>query len=171
MSRRGFTLIELMIALSISGIIMTAIFMMLAGIWTLAKESSDELQGALQARAIRERLYYSLLQTTDKKTGVVSSYGLISATNILVSASELVAQFPNGKNTSVKAKKKPYYLDSSTSRKYRAADKALQSIFISFKTSSNVTFLDRVVVPVFGRHPATAESAGEKDEIIECFYK
>jgi len=165
MTRRGFTLIETVIALSISAIILAAIFTALSGVWVLAKHSSDELQGALHARSVRERLYYSLERDGER------NYGLISATNILVCVSgapnELVAQFPNEVNCSVMLGAGPFGLVAGS---VRSSDKALQSVYIAARPSAKATYYDRIVVPVFGRHPEAREGGTGASEVLNCFH-
>jgi len=90
MSRRGFTLIELMLASSLSLVLMTAVLGLLFGVWTLAKGASDEMQGALRARVLREKLYYHLASEEDASAGVVNVYGLVHATNVVVDADEVI---------------------------------------------------------------------------------
>jgi len=172
-ARRGFTLIELMTAVGISTIVMAAILAALYGVWSLAKDASDELQGALQARAIRERLYYGLVKD---KSGD-ARYGLIGATNITVTSKKLVARFPDGTTKTITSKATPFYLDSSSSRKYHASNMALQNVYLAFnpgskasKPDSNKTmYYDRIVVPTFGLKPAKAASADELDEVVNVF--
>jgi len=98
--RRGFTLMEVLVACSISVILMTAVLGLLFGVWTLAKEASDEMQGALHARALREKLFYHLKAEEVSAAGVTNVYGLVHATNILVETDEIIAdlksQWANG---------------------------------------------------------------------------
>jgi len=164
-ARRGFTLIELMLAASLSGLAMTAILMALFGVWSMAKQSSDELQGALQARVIREKLYYGFVEYDGER------YGLVNATNVTVTRSGLTAMFPNGKSKSVSSKKVPLYLEqpsaNSNSRKYHDSRSMLQNVYLSFNPGSRATkpdstktlYYERIVVPVFGRK--ISESADE----------
>jgi len=58
--RRAFTLIELMLASSISIIVAAALVVAFGSVWHMMKESSDELQLTLHARAVREQLLYRL---------------------------------------------------------------------------------------------------------------
>jgi len=152
-ARRGFTLIELMLAASLSGLAMTAILMALFGVWSMAKQSSDELQGALEARVIREKLYYGFVEENGER------YGLINATNLTVAKSGLTAMFPNGKSKAVSSKKVPFYLESSSSRQFHDERSMLQNVYLSFNPGSRATkpdstktlYYERLVVPVFGR--------------------
>jgi len=57
--RRGFTLIELMMASSLSVIVMGVILVIFTSVLRLAKDASDEMQATLHARALREKLYYN----------------------------------------------------------------------------------------------------------------
>jgi len=152
--KRGFTLIEMMIALSIAAIIMAAILGLLSSVWLLAKESSDELQFALRARSLRERIFYDL------KDG----YGLITAPEIDVSAEELRAtlhQDSSGKkltfsSLSSEADEINAALDKSTSVSYPEETAHYRYVRLKIKNGTDenkrgyVVYHDRLVVPLFG---------------------
>jgi len=159
--RRAFTLMELLIACSIGAVVLTSVMTMLTGVWMLAKENSDELQGALRARFVREKLYYGCFDDNGAKKG------LINATNVTVSADELVAAFKTGQLSIRPVKPADLVieeLDPSDSNEYRdATTNALQYVYLAVRTGSAV-YYNRMVVPVWGRHP----NAGE---MYECFGK
>lgn len=146
MRRRGFTLIELMLASSISVIVMTSILGLLYAVWTLAKNATDELQGALSARAMRDRLVYHL---TD-------DFGLINATNITMSAGGLTVKSRDGVFSTAPSDKSnaaisdivdwsPQGLDST--RKFRDSADHVQVIYLK-KTNNKATYYDRLVLPM-----------------------
>jgi len=90
--KRAFTFIELIFASTISIIVFTAIFVAFAGIWQLVRETTNELDLALQARAVRERLIFHLGEDEDH----VEYDGLYTATNIRPSSDGVAADFiPN----------------------------------------------------------------------------
>jgi len=177
MRRGGFTLIEMMIALSISAVMLSAVVGMLASVWTLAKDSSDELQAALLARSIRERLFYAL----DDETGKSYGYGLISATNIVYASASYITAYPSC------ATNKIWTVDAAESARF-AIDpdrkhpgdflgdgSPFEYVFLKVKfvkkdrggnelpdAPGNVVYHDRLVVPKFGKHP-------EYGEIAEAF--
>jgi len=163
--KRGFTLLETLLACSLSVIVFAAIFSLLSAVWLLTKENSDELQGALRARAARERLYYACFDEGG------AHKGLVSATNIHASASEIVAAYKGGFQ-SIRAVKPAdlvlTQLDASkSSSAYRDADKSLQFIYLAVETGTQkdgkkTVYYNRMVVPVWGRHP-------DMTEIRECF--
>jgi len=147
-----------MIASSIGVVVLTAIMAMLVSVWMLAKENSDELQGALRARYDRERLYYSCYDENG------SHKGLLNATNITVSADELIAAFKSGTlcvRQSLPADYVMADLDASTGNVYRDPSAALQYVYLSVKIGSTV-YHNRIVVPVWSRHP-------KAEEMYECF--
>jgi len=91
MRRGGFTLLELVLASTLSSVIMAAVLGLLYGVWFLAKGAADELQGALHARALREQLFYRLC--TQKVNGIDNYYGLISANDISLDEQEFRAAY------------------------------------------------------------------------------
>jgi len=68
--RRGFTLLELMFATTISAIVFTSLFVAICGVFKLMKTSSEELQLAIHARVVRERLLVRIDGTHDGLMGV-----------------------------------------------------------------------------------------------------
>jgi len=84
--KRGFTFVELMFASAISLIVLSALIVAFGSIWTMMKESNDELQLALHARAVREQVLYRL----DSGLAGLFYSKFRSATEV-VTASSLVA--------------------------------------------------------------------------------
>jgi len=165
--RRGFTLIEMMIALSISTIILTPIVGLLSSVWLISKEASDEVQCALHARNIREQLFYSLPGR---------AYGLTSVQMIKFEDGEFRAYYRKNDempcwvaNYTSSDDVWRYAFDTGKTSGFRDEDSPLQFIFLKVcpqtKKSGDpgyVAYYDRLVVPVFGKHP-------EKQDLEDCF--
>jgi len=162
MRRGGFTLIEMMLALSISAVMLAAIVGLLASVWTIAKESSDELQSALRARNIREQLFYSLADETGKQLG----YGLVSATNIVYdgSSANILAYPPNENNTtntwetSKSAVRERYAIDTGRNLSEMSKVQSFEYVFLKVALGKTgkpgaAVYHDRLVIPKFGSHP------------------
>jgi len=172
MRRRGFTFVELMIAMSISAVMMAAVGGMLMSVWLMAKESTDEVDCALHACALRQRLFHRL---TDKDGVVLDVGGLSDATNILCcaegAATSIVAAFPTGAPWTVDlagdaAAVRYFGLDAAKRRAadYRqgahagdAAPPALQYVYIAIEGRGRAVYYDRMIVPIFGRTPDRQE--------------
>jgi len=175
--RRGFTLIEMLIALSISAVILTAIVGMLTSVWMMAKETSDEVQCALSARAIRERLFYSLMDDS----GATLGYGLISATNIVFSATSGMTAYPaDGAKPhwtvdfNDSADQKHFSFDKSKNKlgDYRNGE-ALQYVYLMCESGTKgnrgyVAYYDRLVVPVFGRGQRIVDADAARTEFVRA---
>jgi len=181
MRRGGFTLIEMMIALSISAVMLSAVVGMLSSVWTLAKDSSDELQAALRARSIRERLFYAL----DDKNGKTYGYGLISATNISYASASYITAYPSCSTNmvwSVDATESVRFAidpDRSHPDDFLGDGSPFEYVFLKVKfmkkdqggnelpdAPGNVIYHDRLVVPKFGRQPSKenlVEAIGGRD--------
>lgn len=162
MMRRGFTLLETMLASTISVFVFAAILGLILSVWMLTKGSSDQLQGALRARYVRERFFYDAMRVGDK------SYGLISATNVIVTANEVIAQFKDGKKFPSDAPNSNDllgFLDKTGSHEYRSRGASLQYVYLAVKVGK-ATYYDRMVVPVFGRY---TQDVNDMAEIMEAF--
>jgi len=67
--KRGFTLVELIFASTISIVVFTGVFISLSGVWQMLKTSNGELDLLLHARAVRERLLVRVDATHDGLLG------------------------------------------------------------------------------------------------------
>jgi len=74
--KRGFSLVELVMASFIAGIVMTSLCMALTGVWREALKTNEEMQSVVQASAMRD---WVLLGTA--KTGAPGFHGLLNVTN------------------------------------------------------------------------------------------
>jgi len=63
--RRGFTFIELVFASTISVVVFTAILIAFSGLWQLVRGTAAEMEIALHARNVRERLIFHLGEADD----------------------------------------------------------------------------------------------------------
>jgi len=182
MTRRGFTLIELMMASGLSVIVMLAIFGMLLSVWTLAKGASDEMQGALRARVLREKLYYHLMTADDSAAGVVNVYGLVHATNVVVNSGEIIVHLQsdgpvrhvtlarNDTDSDTRALSEAIDWNSLSAEGSKPWHDTYKGIYLKVPGESMV-YLDRLVVPAVARRTvAEAVSAATASEKIRgCF--
>jgi len=175
--KRGFTLIEMMIALSISAVMLAAVVGLLSSVWFMVKASADELQGALHARSVREQLFYNLTDDSGASLG----YGLTSVNDIQFSGPtgftaykyEIAGGVTNAVAVwSVDAKDPTdclrYCLDPDKNKEsdYRNGE-PLQYLYLKKAYGEKqkvgyVAYHDRLVIPVFGRHPV-------RKDLDECF--
>ena len=87
-ARRGFTIIELMVAVAILAIVAVQAGVGFMGLWRLARHSYDEASFAVAQHQMHDRLLFNLRPDDD---GTVPT-GLLSITNLSLNASGLSAR-------------------------------------------------------------------------------
>jgi len=163
--RGGFTLIELMIALSISAVMLTAICGTLSGVWMLVRGSASELQAVMHARYIREQLFYRL----SGSDGELVEYGLLSAKKIEFTPPSVLSAQPNDTT------KEPWNINFATDKRYSidvsrknntdyeywpgrgTTPRKYQYVYLKVEDGKPekpgyVAYYDRLVIPIFGIH-------------------
>lgn len=185
--KRGFTLLEVMLASSISVIVLAAVSGLYFSVWMLAKESSDELQGALRARAVRERLFYQVTNAVDRfdvAGGALATnrvYGLFNATNVISGPEEILVYYATNANAVLNLPESLLCFTRAAdpvshrdfdglsieshepASDYRDPSDVLQFVYLAVRPSARAVYHDRLVVtPSLGPEVTSRE-------IEECF--
>jgi len=154
--KRGFTMIELMTASTISIIVLTAVVGMITATWSLMRDSTDELQAMLRMRYQRTRLLYSA-----SKEGYG---GLLSVTKIGLSSQYLGLTFANGKTSTAELKEFGLNTGDDAYHNKTMADpitgmqagmgdySGMCYVFLTSSCGRTIVY-DRMIVPLFGRQP------------------
>ena len=91
MRRRGFTLVEMLLATGLLAVVVAPLALSLSGVFRLSRENATGAELALRLRSLREQI---LFRGAGGTSG--GSYGgLLSATNVVISGANYVeASFP-----------------------------------------------------------------------------
>ena len=154
-ARRGLTLLELMIASSITLVIATAVGTLLSGTYRLVNTSSSVARASLDLRAERDHLLFH----SNHEGGNAYWGGLLSASGLGLSSSSRFVYTATGLDTSGGTP------NSRSGQSYSCSDAGLLAdcesldgtnlfaVTLTRKIADNLTFTlsERVVIPAFGR--------------------
>lgn len=89
MRQRGFTLVEMLIAIAISGVVLGELMLIFVGLFRMQKERMWDSELATKLRVAREHLLFNAVPNEgDRSYG-----GILSATNLVWSSPHITAAF------------------------------------------------------------------------------
>ena len=174
-ARRGFTLLELMVASAISVVIATAIGTFFVGAHRLVKQSSSVARASLDLRAEREHLLFH----SNHEGGNAHWGGLLSATDVQSGSSQIrytANGCDSGSGSSMSRSGQAYPNNDAKPHATVSIGSSSGSTLCSIVLTRTIgdadagqqvfTLKDRVLVPAFGMSQSTSTAifSDEEDE-------